>query len=239
LEINGYYKIEIIDNSDNKTILDDSLLSTGTNYISFTPKPIYNFGTADFNQSLCANITIHNLSEKDVEIPDILMSKNLDFSIPQSQFPLLIPAKDSIDLEVCFKARFPLYGIYRDTLTYFKDCVFARIALAAEIDTTKYVANSRCDVIINIVTNYDTLSNPEPILYPNPNTGLVWINSNNKKGDISLEIYNIFGEQIKSLQLQAKELPIKIDVSDLVDGNYIFVLQQNNTINIKKILIIK
>ncbi|MEN6511527.1 MAG: hypothetical protein ABFD00_06800, partial [Chloroherpetonaceae bacterium] len=84
---NGYYTIEIIDNAGNKTIIKDMLHSTESNYISFTPRPLYDFGKVKFGQTICRDIMIHNSSAKDVEINDIMIAKNLDFSIPQSQYP--------------------------------------------------------------------------------------------------------------------------------------------------------
>jgi hypothetical protein len=238
-EQNGYYTIDVIDNAGNKTTLKDSLLASRHNYLSFTPKPHYDFGKLKFGEFRCDNITIHNNSPENIELKDLSIVKNIDFSIPQSQFPILVPANDSVNLEVCFRAKFPLYGIYRDTITYFNNCVYARIPLVAEIDTANYNAISRCDIIINIISNYDSLSDPEPVLYPNPNRGIVWLNSNYKKDDISLEIYNILGEQIKSLQFEASTLPIEIDLSKIIDGNYIFIIRQKNIVSINKILLIK
>ncbi|MBP7215303.1 MAG: T9SS type A sorting domain-containing protein [Candidatus Kapabacteria bacterium] len=238
-EQNGYYTIDVIDNAGNKTTLKDSLLASRHNYLSFTPKPFYDFGKLKFGEFRCDNITIHNNSPENIELKDLSIVKNIDFSIPQSQFPILVPANDSVNLEVCFRAKFPLYGIYRDTITYFNNCVYARIPLVAEIDTANYNAISRCDIIINIISNYDSLSDPEPVLYPNPNRGIVWLNSNYKKDDISLEIYNILGEQIKSLQFEASTLPIEIDLSKIIDGNYIFIIRQKNIVSINKILLIK
>jgi len=239
IEQNGYYTIDVIDNAGNKTTLKDSLLASSHNYLSFTPKPFYDFGKLKFGEFRCENITIHNNSPENVELKDLLLAKNIDFSIPQSQFPITVPANDSVNLEVCFRAKFPLYGIYRDTITYSNNCVYARIPLVAEIDKANYNAISRCDIIINIISNYDSLSDPEPVLYPNPNRGIVWLNSNFKKDDISLEIYNIIGEQIKSLQFEASALPIEIDLSKITDGNYIFIIRQKNIVSINKILLIK
>ncbi len=238
IDKNGYYTIELIDNAGNKTILQDSIISALA-ALSFTPQPYYDFGKLKFGEFKCENIKIHNNSPKDVELKDLSMAKNIDFSIPQSQFPILVPANDSVNLEVCFRAKFPLYGIYRDTITYFNNCIYAHIPLVAEIDTANYAAVSRCDIIINIISNYDSLSDPEPVLYPNPNRGIVWLNSNYKKGDISLEIYNILGEQIETMELDASSLPIDIDLSKITDGNYIFIIRQKNIVSINKILLIK
>lgn len=238
-EQNGYYTIDVIDNAGNKTTLKDSLLASSHNYLSFTPTPLYDYGKINFGQKVCKNVTIHNKSANEISINEIYVAKNLDFSIPQSQFPLLVPANDSINLEVCFMARFPLYGIYRDTLLYFSECVYARTALAAEIDTSSYYSTSRCDVIIDITSNYDSLSYPEPLIYPNPNRGMVWIDSDYKKGDITLEVYNILGEQVSQIQIKTASLPFQIDLSNLENGNYILLIRQNNTLSIKKITLIK
>jgi len=76
-EKNGYYTIEIIDNAGNKTIIKDTLHSTESNYISFTPRPLYDFGKVKFGQTICRDIMIHNSSAKDAEIKDIMIAKTL------------------------------------------------------------------------------------------------------------------------------------------------------------------
>ena len=238
-EKNGYYTIEIIDNAGNKTIIKDMLHSTGSNYISFTPRPLYDFGKVKFGQTICRDIMIHNSSAKDVEIKDIMIAKNLDFSIPQSQYPIVVPALDSVGIQVCFSAKYPLYGMYRDTLTYFENCVFAQTALVAEIDSATYDGKSRCEVVIKIRSNYDSLGDSEPLIYPNPTRGIVWINSNNSRDDLSLEVYNILGEQVKSMQIEAKSLPKQIDLRDMNDGNYVIIIHQNNLLSVKKILLLQ
>jgi hypothetical protein len=238
-EKNGYYTIEIIDNAGNKTIIKDMLHSTESNYISFTPRPLYDFGKVKFGQTICKDMMIHNSSAKDVEIKDIMIAKNLDFSIPQSQYPIVVPALDSVSIHVCFSAKYPLYGMYRDTLTYFENCVFAQTALVAEIDSAAYDGISRCEVVIKIRSNYDSLGDSEPLIYPNPTRGIVWINSNNSRDDLSLEVYNILGEQVKSMQIGAKSLPMQIDLRDMNDGNYVIIIHQNNLLSVKKILLLQ
>ncbi|MEN6512294.1 MAG: T9SS type A sorting domain-containing protein, partial [Chloroherpetonaceae bacterium] len=192
-----------------------------------------------FGQTICRDIMIHNSSAKDVEINDIMIAKNLDFSIPQSQYPMVVPALDSVSIQVCFSAKYPLYGTYRDTLTYFENCVFAQTALVAEIDSAAYDGISRCEVVIKIRSNYDSLGDSEPLIYPNPTRGIVWLNSNNSRDDLSLEVYNILGEQVKSMLIEAKSLPNQIDLRDMNDGNYVIIIHQNNLLSVKKILLLQ
>ncbi|HAW08984.1 MAG TPA: hypothetical protein DCW42_07465 [Bacteroidetes bacterium] len=77
------------------------------------------------------------------------------------------------------------------------------------------------------------------MIYPNPTRGIVWINSNNSRDDLSLEVYNILGEQVKSMQIEAKSLPKQIDLRDMNDGNYVIIIHQNNLLSVKKILLLQ
>ena len=79
--------------------------------------------------------------------------------------------------------------------------------------------------IINITTN----------MYPNPANNSVDIVSNNTKINRVL-IYNIEGQKVKSIQVNANQ--IKINTSNLATGIYIVNIQSDNT-SIKRKLIIK
>ncbi|MEN6295474.1 MAG: T9SS type A sorting domain-containing protein, partial [Chloroherpetonaceae bacterium] len=63
--------------------------------------------------------------------------------------------------------------------------------------------------------------------------------SNNSRDDLSLEVYNILGEQVKSMQIEAKSLPMQIDLRDMNDGNYVIIIHQNNLLSVKKILLLQ
>ncbi|MEN6294888.1 MAG: T9SS type A sorting domain-containing protein, partial [Chloroherpetonaceae bacterium] len=63
--------------------------------------------------------------------------------------------------------------------------------------------------------------------------------SNNSRDDLSLEVYNILGEQVKSMQIEAKSLPMQIDLRDMNDGTYVIIIHQNNLLSVKKILLLQ
>lgn len=78
----------------------------------------------------------------------------------------------------------------------------------------------------------DVLLDDEILLYPNPTSGIVFIKSDNNISKVT--IYNQTGALIKTINSNDNSNELKINVSDLLNGLYIFELQNESKKLLKK-----
>jgi hypothetical protein len=74
------------------------------------------------------------------------------------------------------------------------------------------------------------------IIYPNPTTGKIQIESSNLKVQ-SLDIYDMKGQLVKQFPNLKSQIPNEIDVSSFPKGLYLFQVRNENNIYNRKILI--
>lgn len=123
----------------------------------------------------CTKLEIKNVSWEAVDLEDVIIYINTAFSIPQSQFPLTIPAQSSAYLNVCYSPT--EIAIERDTLMFPDVCWPHYVYLKAEGLENIFDGNTRCDVPVRLVL--DNLPDKyifygfEP--YPNPGGGNIFV----------------------------------------------------------------
>lgn len=99
--------------------------------------------------------------------------------------------------------------------------------------------------IISSVENKNILPNKFHVYqnFPNPFNPTTTIKFNLPKNDnVSLKIYNILGEQVSDLlneELKSGEYSVLFDGSELSSGIYFYRLKTNNSISIKKMILLK
>jgi len=95
--------------------------------------------------------------------------------------------------------------------------------------------------INNCVGIEEALSAKGISIYPNPSGGTVTIQSDQLRSDVKAEVYNMMGERIFSLVINAEELrkgyPFHMNSS--ADGIYLFVLHSDGELMGRRISIIK
>ena len=80
------------------------------------------------------------------------------------------------------------------------------------------------------------------LVLPNPMSEYGWLNFDaNEKAQVSMDIYGINGQKVKSLKFTMEEGSnhFQFDVSDLGDGTYIIQLKKDDKISTKKFVIIR
>lgn len=116
----------------------------------------------------CRELLIENTSDSLITINNPFILYNLSFSIPKSQLPLVLPAKSTIGLNVCYSPRDLKFE--RDTLIIEDICSDYWIPVVAFGEPNLYSDNTRCDaevemksIKLSMGTNFITTSP-----YPNP-----------------------------------------------------------------------
>lgn len=116
----------------------------------------------------CGNLKILNTKDTVVIIDEVYLFKNINFSCPLSQFPLVLAPKSETNLKVCFSPN--NLGIAYDTLLIYDICKEHIIPLQSFGISDKSTGNSKCEVPLifeakEVKQSFKaTISNP----YPNP-----------------------------------------------------------------------
>ncbi|MFZ1515834.1 MAG: T9SS type A sorting domain-containing protein, partial [Saprospiraceae bacterium] len=89
-------------------------------------------------------------------------------------------------------------------------------------------------------STYDLLSSDVIKIFPNPAKDVlnVEINTDALRGNVTATLFNINGEQIKSQIFQVNGIA-KMNVSDVIAGNYVLRISNDKNLVAKSVLIVK
>lgn len=118
----------------------------------------------------CQNINLFNYGSLEMTIPFIKLKEKLDFSIPPSQFPIIIPAKDSTQLQVCFNPSIVKQNI-QDFLELEFNCISKDIEISSSSLELELSGESRCKSIIRLRSEEVPDDFFVESIYPNPSQG--------------------------------------------------------------------
>lgn len=127
-----------------------------------------------FNTLNCKNLLLRNTSDKEVVLEDAYLFRNMEFSVPQSVFPIVIPPFETDTLLVCFTPT--RLDEERDTLALQDVCGIHLKPLVSWGKPNIYDDKNRCDATVEIRTyalgpNYFGVLKPRP----NPSKYRLWI----------------------------------------------------------------
>ncbi len=132
------------------------------------------FDSAEIGSVICRDVMLHNFGGDTVSIEALDLRFNVDFSVPDEQFAIEIPPRDSAVATICFR---PLKAdiVYRDTLRLETLCFTDALPLVGAGDTAFFDSRNRCEATILI--SLDEVSEKFDILgvFPNPAVGLTRI----------------------------------------------------------------
>lgn len=237
--IKGKYKIEVVNSFDQKLVIEGELEGYLSNSeINVLPKDELEFPDVNFPSIVCKKIIINNTKDKEIKLNNIKLMQNISFSIPQSQFPIIIPPNSSVNVEICFAPTKPIFKIYYDTLSIEPYCI--EIILKGKLIPTNLTSNSRCDV--PIVFTFDTLwSNKQPTssvkVTQNFTNQTIEIRANNDSIS-KVELFDILGNDYSN------NIPVfdnynffEFYYSNLSLGTYFIIFYTKNQVIIEKFLI--
>lgn len=195
------------------------------------------FDTVNPTNRFCRGIVIINVNDTASYIlTQAMFAGNILFSLPRHQFPLYIPAGDSVVLEACYSPSQPVQEL--DTLILIDNCSRQTAVVAGAGKVNTYYAEAKCDqsLILHTVA-YENFRLDVYPPFPNPaNTrvAIPLIGSNGETATLPLrcEVYNQFGTSVAEGMLRprpdaedAGRCDMEIDVSALVQGLYFALIQ--------------
>ncbi len=237
---NAYGCIGISDTVNANFIVDSNRISID---ILSSSSRYFPFDSTNLLGILCKKLRIRNIGP-DVEIiNDISILRNIEFSIPQTQFPITLLPNDSTDLEICYAPS--ALGEQYDTLILNDHCIPHLLPLWGVGKPNVYGGRSNCDIPVDIISTglYGYLLNVNPPL-PNPSGSTVTLEfvrfvPNGENPIVSCKIYNTIGsesangnfnidEQITNSNGIISNGTIKFNVQHLADGLYYVIIKAKN-----------
>ena len=194
------------------------------NCVAFDPKSGKSF-TRDLSSSA---VSINNTWDLTTVIPDYadfaatseeaaLAPREADGSLPRNGFAKLVPGSDLIDKGI--DVGLPYFGSAPDLGAY-------------EFDPTLVSDNKIVPAKFNLAQNYPNPFNPSTVInYQLP-----------ENSHVVLKIYNSLGKEIATLVNEEKaagSYDLKFNASNLASGLYFYSIKAGNTIQTRKMLLIK
>lgn len=234
---NGYYTVNVKDYAGNTTEINGSIggldlyIQEGLNSL---------FGEIYDNTYSCDTVEIYNGSEREFIFEYESFQENINYSIPISQFPIIIPPKTEYPLIVCFESNME-YNFNDILKLQLNECFSLDIELISILNKKPKKLNSNCELIISInksKSEHFNLSLP----YPNPVKENININLNNdKERNISFILLNTLGNEVFTYEsIYSKAYyNMSFNLKDIPSGNYILLINSNDIKEQHKISIIK
>jgi len=234
---NGYYEIIAIDSANNEVNITGSI---GGLVLELEENNEYTFEDIMIDTYRCDSITFYNKSERDFIFDNYTFEENINYSIPISQFPLLVKAKSQAKLVVCFDSE-NYKGIDESIKLNFNDCVENSYPLSSVLIEKNRELNSNCDLKIELKKVNSKAFNLS-VPYPNPATNQINININNDINRvINFKLINNLGEEYFSISenFNPAYYNLQFTFNEIPNGNYLLLINSNNISETYKINIVK
>ncbi|MFC2130065.1 T9SS type A sorting domain-containing protein [Bacteroidota bacterium] len=218
-----------------------NVISNQVNISSIDEEEFIRFDTTAFGHLSCTKVNISNVTDDNVYLDNIFFSRNIEFSLPQSQFPLIIPPGESREVDMCFSPS--IIGEDKDTLIFSDKCASYNIPCIANGKGDEYTGSSNCNVNLKMITTdyiyskHDLISKP----YPNPVTDIAVFNFRvQAKSNVTLKLYNIIGVEVANLvdeTLNKGDHSITFYSNNLASGIYFYKYTTGDEIIMGQILL--
>lgn len=193
------YELVAIDSLGNTTKLCDTIQGFTISSPLFEPDNNYlNYNNCYIGNLYCDSILFFNYGLLPFVINDAIIARNVYFSIPQSQFPLVIEPQESKQLMVCFSPINTTIKDYNDTLYLNFHCLDMHINLYGDSKPVVYEGVSNCNVPITISSNGLPAKSYMGPVYPNPTNKSINIEFGlAQKENVEISVYDVFGNIIE------------------------------------------
>jgi photosystem II stability/assembly factor-like uncharacterized protein len=255
----GSNKITVVSNGDYYVIVSNQYGCSGSSdtmnisfvidsnrisidILSSVPPYLY-FDSTNLLTMFCKRLRIRNVGPEPEIISSLLLARNIEFSLPQSQFPITILPSDSFDLEICYQPS--ALGEQRDTLYIPDHCTPHEVPLLGIGSPNIYSGNSNCSVPIRLQSTglagyYFDVSTP----IPNPAQTTVslpfsrFVPARETQVE-SCKLYNSLGSQVSTgfekisqsgsnAQGTFEQGEFFLDLKSLPDGLYYAIINSKN-----------
>lgn len=225
--LDAQYRVVAVDSAGN--VRDTTIIVQGFT-LSFPTlvTGAYPFGAV--RTVRCDSIPVYNSSALPYTLPSLSMEGNTYFSAPLSQFPLVIPPRDTGYIVVCFEP-YDSQAI-TDTLILVGNCIEMKVGVNGNEEQFIFTTNVGCDVRIQ----FSSSSVPvEPFMvqnFPNPAADLTTFRFGIANDEpVRVLLYNALGDRVTELvnsSFKAGLYDVTVDISSLENGLYFYEFVAGN-----------
>ncbi len=244
--LEAYYLINVIDVWGNSRTLTDTIrgFTLGFEFAKTDTTKSLNFKDRVIGGVYCDTLRLINYGSLETKIDSVKLLHNIEFSVPQSQFPLVIPGNSSKTLEVCYNPlRYLKNKIYTDSLIFEYNCQTKYIKLQGKPLEFVMESSNKCGQVTKLSSSYQPSQFGFNSLSPNPSGGLINLNFETSKSEnISLEIYDALGNRKLIFNLNVANngiYEVEIDANELRNGIYYCLLSNGDKTHLKNLIINK
>ncbi len=210
------------DSSDNistirRTIPGYTIQFTGK---SMESKEVWNFGNVPIDKLQCDSVLLYNFGKFTIDLKQFSVMNNVYFSIPPSQFPIIIPPGDSVPIIICYEPKYVQNTLDKDGITLPFKCVDKMLDITGKAVQLSTLQAIQCDIPLKI----SAIGDKQPIikeLYPQPATN-----------DIIIEIESYSVSQLQFSLIDNTGVTIRFfNTLNIDKGLYSIQLPLNNIAN--------
>lgn len=196
----------------------------------------------------CSEVSIQNFGKLPFTIDKVRLSRNIMFSAPQNQFPIVIPAGESRTLEICFHPiesldSLPISGKphYRDTVRILYNCVTDSLLLEGDGLQIIQSGTGNCNIHLKLVTTNVPFGNFVEYNFPNPAADETTLRIGLSQAEnVEIKLYNTLGRSVGTVisqDFQAGIFDLVLDTSKFENGAYFYEVKAGVMREIRQLLI--
>ena len=240
----AWYTVNAVDAAGNKSSVHDTIPGFTLSFPDWSQDSVrkIDFKTNMLGSFLCDSFKVFNYGNFPIKFDNFLLSKNILYSMPQSQFPLIIQPLETKTLYVCFRPFEVEKKPSGDTIhIWWKDCFQQKILLTGNGVGDEYTGLTSCGIVIKMTSNkvpYKFMINP---IYPNPliDKGTISFELP-EPNSMKIDIFNTFGShrlKVADENFNEGSYQVTFDTNALESGMYICMIRTNTGIYTRYFLI--
>lgn len=214
------YHIQVADSAGN--VSDTSFIIQGFT-LRFARNNAYPFNATAHMALRCDSVAVYNSSVMPFVIEDGSILGNTRFSLPLSQFPVVIPAQDTGHVLVCFE---PQSGrLNDDTLRLAKYCEEELIALKGGKQDFVFETETKCNVGIRLSTEEAPTAIFIDQNFPNPVSDATTLRFGTTGGLVRITLYDALGNREVTLVHDSYNpgiYDVVVEITSLQSGLYFY-----------------
>lgn len=215
--------------------------------ISFTGKglentALWNFGSVPIGTIRCDSVMLYNYGKYIIDLQSFALKDNVNYSIPPSQFPLIIPPGDSVPFIICYEPKRVQSVTDNDGVALAYRCNNKNLEITGNAVKATSLQAVQCEIPLRISSIGDKLPTIQQI-YPQPINDAMTIDIESfSQSRIIFTIIDGMGVPICSynpIECAKGYYTISLPVNNLVSGLYYLQLSNGGVTETKPITIVK